>query len=680
MGQQAIVKRILFDLEGNGLLPTITKVHCAATVDLLSGERKVFGPNDGPNYIHAFLSYLREADVAVAHNGLRYDFPVLEKLYGFTLPIERKLDTLVLARLIKPNIKETDGLYNASALKRGLPTMGPQFGSHSIEAWGLRLGIPKLHADIEDWSEWTQEIQDRCVGDIETNVRLWQYLAPDSYSQPAIMLEHRTAELVEKITVAGWPFNMEKAGALHARLVTEQHEVEKALKGEFGGWWKNKGEFVPKKPHAKLGYWGEYVEENHYTDKQGNPCEPYVKKVFHGYPCTKIEWTEFNPSSRDHIERCLRKLGWQPTEFTETGKAKLDDAVIEGLADAFPQSGGLAKYLMIDKRLGQLADGDQAWLLNVADDGRIHAQYNPMGTVTSRAAHFRPNIGQVPACSSPYGKECRELFYVPPGWQMVGADMSGLELRCLAHYMAKYDDGAYGKVILEGDVHWENVLAMSFIESCPRDKHNALHTLLRETGAKRFLYAWLYGAGDLKAGSIILDACRGARGLGTPEGQAVYDKFFTGVPSERDLKRAGRSVKEAFLSKTTGLAKLVFTVKEVAEVNNALPGIDKRRLPVRYAHAALNTLLQACGAILCKQWICDAYDALIAEGLKWGWDGDFVFLAWVHDELQVACRDGLGDRVGGVLTACARSAGEPFGFRIPLDSEYKVGNDWSTTH
>jgi DNA polymerase-1 len=638
----------------------------------------VFGPTEIP----AFLDYIGDADIVCAHNGIRYDFPVLEKLYGFVVPFEKQRDTLVIGRTIRPNIKETDGQLNASRLKEGRETIGTLFGSHSIEAWGFRFGIPKVGADITDWSEWTQEIQDRCAVDISINLRLWDYLKPDAYSQEALNLEHRVARLVEKITLAGWPFDMEKAAALHAHLVDERHKLEKQLAEQFSGWWVNKGEFVPKRPNEKLGYWGEWEEYTEYTDKKGQPCEPYSARRFIGAPCTKIEWTDFNPSSRDHVERCLRQLGWKPTEFTETGKAKLDDSVIEGLVTQFPQGAGLPQYLMIDKRLGQLADGDNAWLKTVGEDGRIHANYNPMGTVTSRMSHFLPNIAQVPATKSPYGKECRELFTVPKGWVMVGADMSGLELRCLAHYLARYDDGAYGETILKGDVHWENVKAMGFFPHPPvRDKHNELHSVIREVGAKTFLYAWLYGAGDLKAGNILLNACRAAKALGI-EGEEVYRTFFSDdpAPNERKLRWVGQQVKNNFLRKTKGLASLVRMVREIAEVNNALPGLDKRRLPVRHEHAALNTLLQSAGAILCKQWICDAEDALIAEGLKWGWDGDFVFLANVHDELQVACRDGLGERVGDTLVRSARSAGGPFGFRIQLDSEYKIGNDWSQTH
>lgn len=647
------MRRLAFDLEADNLLPDVTKVHCIVSADVDTGEQHVFGPSEIP----AALEHLEKADVSIAHNGLRYDWPVLEKLFGFKVPFLKKRDTLVIGRTIHPNIKENDSRFNATLIKRGQPAMGAMFGSHSIEAWGLRLGIPKVGAGITDWSQWTQEIQDRCVGDIATMVRLWKYLNPDAYSQQALALEHRVAVVCEEITTDGWPFNMAKATALHVRLVGEKAELEAQLKAQFGSWWQDNGEFTPK---------------------VNNKARGYVK----GQTCTKIERIDFNPSSRQHIELCMRKLGWKPVEFTEGGQAKLDEEIIENIASEYPQLAGLTKYLTIEKRLGQLADGPQAWLKHVGKDGRVHAAYNPMGAVTSRASHFHPNIAQVPTNSSLYGHECRELFYVPEDWgQQLGADASGLELRCLAHYMAKHDGGAYGKLILEGDVHWENVLAMGLIALMPRDFQDALHTLLRELGAKRFLYAWLYGAGDEKAGRIILEACRAAYKLG-PEGVAVYKKFFGDdmAPASRLLKSVGKELKNQFLHKTPALAKLVHIVKGQAEAYGALKGLDGRRLPIRYAHAALNTLLQSAGAILCKQWLCDARDALLADGLKRGWDGDFVILGWIHDEVQIACRNGLGDRIGRLLTSAAQRAGEPFKFRIALDSDYKLGKSWADTH
>lgn len=654
--------RLLFDVEGDGLLPELTKLHCICTVNIDTDEVRDFGPDS----LAEAVGYLSSADILIAHFGLGYDFPALAKVLNFTVPEAKQLDTVVIARVKHPNVKETDSKWNETRLARGEPTMGTLFGSHSIEAWGLRLGCPKLHTDITDWSQWTPQIQERCHGDVQTNLKLWRYLNPDKMSQAAIVLEHRIQRLCHRITAAGWPFNEKKAHALHAFFLDEKHKVETGLKEQFGGWWApkgpNKGAFVPKRSNSTVGY----VE---------------------GFPCTKIAWVTFNPGSRKHIARCLTGLGWKPTEFTEKGSPKLDEEVIDGLAMEFPEAEGLTRYLMLEKRLGQLAEGDQAWLKKVASDGMVHCQYNPMGTVTSRASHYDFNIGQVPAASSPYGAECRELFTVPDGWEIVGADMEGLEGRCQAHYMAKYDGGEFGRVLLSGDPHWMNALALGLVdEGTERVKDKTaplyqLHTILREQGAKRWYYAWLYGSGKEKSGKIILDACRSVLKANAAWG-FVYERFFGDVksPGPKLLKRVGGNLSDEFFAKTPALANVINTIKTMAVKHNALPGLDKRVIPVRSEHSAFNALLQSAGAILCKLWLCDAYDELIAEGLKWGWDGDFVFVGWIHDEVQVACRNGLGDRIGRVLTRTAREAGKPYGFRIALDSNYKIGKTWADTH
>ena len=641
------MRRLLFDLEGNGLLPDITKIHCIAACDVDTLECLEWGPKEIPQ---AFET-LATADRLIAHNGLSYDFRVMPK-FGFTVPVETQIDTLVLSRLMHPNLKERDSLYNKWCLKNGQPTMGDSFGSHSIEAWGIRLKCHKKYAGIEDWSVWTPEMQERCAGDVQTALRLWQYLNPDKYSVKAMELEHRIARLCLQITDAGWPFNVRAAVDLQIKLVEERTAVERELIETFKGW-EEKTPFTPKVNNAKRGY---------------------VK----GVPTFKTKFIPFNPNSRQHIARAMKELGWQPKDFTESGQPVMDEEVIEQIAAEFPQAEGFTKYLLIDKRIGQLADGDNAWLKLVGDDERIHAQYNPMGAVTSRASHYRPNIAQVPAGSSPYGHECRELFYAPEGWEMVGADMSGLEGRCFAHYLHKHDGGAYGEALLEGDPHWAVVNAVGFIDG-RRDKSNGLHTLLREQGAKRLFYAMLYGAGDEKAGRIILDACRAARKAFPDFGAYVHFFGEDETPSVKSLRSVGATAKRNVVQGIDGFEKLKTTISYYAS-KGYLPGLDNRRLPVRSDHAALNTLLQSAGAILCKQWLVDAFDALLAEGLKHGWDGDFVFLGWIHDEVQVACRNGLGDRIGRVLTCAAQKAGEPFGFRIRLDSEYKIGKTWADTH
>src|ERR1019366_9528095 len=146
------------------------------------------------------------------------------------------------------------------------------------------------------------------------------------------------------------------------------------------------------------------------------------------------------------------------TEFTNSGKAEVNEDTLLGL-DYEPVV-KLREYLLVSKRLSQLVEGKEGWMRH-AKVGRggiyyIHGPVKQSGTITHRASHINPNLAQVPRATSPYGAECRELFRVPERWVQLGVDVSGLELRCLAHYMARWDDGAYGLSVVAAkpnDVH-----------------------------------------------------------------------------------------------------------------------------------------------------------------------------------------------------------------------------------
>lgn len=91
------------------------------------------------------------------------------------------VDTLITGRLILPNVADLDD----QAAAMGDPPLGKLRGRYSLEAWGQRLGIPKTGTDITDWSRWTPEMQERCVGDVAICKALWRFLQPDGYSQEA---------------------------------------------------------------------------------------------------------------------------------------------------------------------------------------------------------------------------------------------------------------------------------------------------------------------------------------------------------------------------------------------------------------------------------------------------------------------------------------------------------------
>jgi DNA polymerase I-like protein with 3'-5' exonuclease and polymerase domains len=348
---------------------------------------------------------------------------------------------------------------------------------------------------------------------------------------------------------------------------------------------------------------------------------------------TKTKVIPFNPASRQQIADRLQQKGWKPEEFTPSGEPKVDEKILAGID--MPEAQLLTEYLMLNKRLGQLGNGKQAWL-KLEKDGVIHGRVNHMGAVTSRCTHSDPNVAQVPSTGAAFGKECRELFHAPEGYSLLGADASGLELRCLAHYMNRYDGGAYGKEILSGDIHTANQNAAG-LETRPQ--------------AKTFIYGFLYGAGNEKIGQII--------GKGAKE---------------------GGQIKKRFLAKTPALKKLTEALNQRLEQQQGekfINGLDGRRIPIRHPHAALNTLLQSAGAIVCKKWYATIDNMIRHEGYT---NEEVSIVAFVHDEVQILVKKGLEDEIGAITKKAIKETELHYNFKCPLDSEFQVGTSWAETH
>jgi DNA polymerase-1 len=591
-------KSLLFDIETNGLLHQVTKVHCISIVDTKTEELFSFTPDTVENA----LPMLYEADEIIGHNILQFDLPVLRKIFNWNpRPGTRRIDTLVVSRTIHPALKKED------MERGGFP--GKLVGSHSLEAWGLRIGEHKAKYE-GGWEEFNEDMLHYMEQDVRTNFRLLQYLKPWEYPKAPLELEHRVQEVAHQIELAGWPFDVKEAQELYSKLVGRRDALEKVLIEKFGTWKEIDRQFVAKRDNKPRG-------------------------IVKGQTVTTWKDVTFNPGSRVHIEKKLREAGWEPEEFTPTGRAKINDDTLERLD--LPEAKDLIEYLLIQKRLGQISDGDNGWLRVVDGQGLIHCSYNPMGTMHSRASHHNPNIGQVPNAHSLYGPECRNLFNVPKGWRLVGADMAGAQLRCLAHYIASFDNGAYGRIVTEGDIHTYHMEAASPLIKCRDD-------------AKTTIYAKLFGATATKIGKI--------NGVSSKQGQHVLDLLATKIPALGKLEKA---VKEASKKKW-------------------LKGLDGRRVPVASDRLALNYLVTSCEAILCKTWMVNWFDEMQAMGYTHGWDGDFVLVGWVHDELQVAVRYGLEAKVGELLVHHAKHAGDVYGFKVALKGDYKVGDTWKETH
>ena len=345
----------------------------------------------------------------------------------------------------------------------------------------------------------------------------------------------------------------------------------------------------------------------------------------------KKKTTLFNPGSRQQIAQALADLGYDLPKEQDATTPKVDEGVLKKIDHPIAQK--LLDYLLVQKRLGQLAEGEQAWL-KLVKLGRIHGSVNTNGAVTGRCTHSNPNVAQVPACRVPYGEECRGLFGAGVGKKLVGCDASGLELRMLAHYLAFYDGGQYGKIVTEGDIHTFN-MERAGLEN--RDQ------------AKTMIYALLYGAGPAKMGEII--------GGGAKEGMQLKRKFLDNLPA---------------------LKKLQDAIQKKVEHGGVLSGLDGRLLRIRSSHAALNMLLQSAGAVCMKVALIQLFHALGKS--NWQHGREYAFVANIHDEFQAEVIPDQAEAFGKLAVKAIRVAGVELKLNVQLDGEYKIGNTWAETH
>jgi DNA polymerase I-like protein with 3'-5' exonuclease and polymerase domains len=601
-----------FDIETDSLDATI--VHCMVIAELDSDRVHEYGPEQ----IRDGLEHLARFDYLVGHNITIFDLPVLQRLHSWTpAPGCVILDTLIAGRLILPHIADLDDQSAAM----GDPPLEKLRGRYKIEAWGARLGIPKVGADLEDFSTFTPEMMARCVADTLICKRTWQFLQPDGYSQYALELEHRVAPLCDEIANAGIYFDTDAAKRLERQWTARHAELEAQLHKEFPG---------------------------------------------------------VNLNSRKQIGELLEARGWVPEARTEkTNRPKIDDETLENIAALYPEFAGLSEHYILGRRLGQLVNGDKAWTKYVDADGRIHGGIISIGTPHSRAKHLEPNLAQVPnpKRGKPFATDCRSLFKAREGWVLVACDQATLQDRGFAHYLTEFDGGAYAKDFLAGvDTHWRTATALGLVDH-ERNKESKPDTVIRE-GSKSFRYAFLYGAGAPRLGLITANIVRAVHRIKPDSG--LPRRFFGGEthPKESAIKRVGKQSLDKFEAATPGLRQLRNKLQNFAQRHGWLPGLDGRRVPVRAQYKALNYIVTSSEAIICKRWLVRTYDEL-CEKFRYGWeDGDVVLCLWVHDEIVACCKPEIAEQVGAIMVANAKEPAGFYGFKVALDADFKIATNW----
>jgi len=523
--------------------------------------------------LHRFAELIKQTEEVIGHNIIGFDIPVVNTIFGYDVFANCKVtDTLVLSRLLNPMIE----------------------GGHSLKNWGTKLGQNKIN--FEQFDFFSEDMLTYCRNDVELTERLYKFLINKTKDfGMSIELEHKVAQIIQKQHERGFKINVVEAYELQSKFQEDMNNLTSKVRETF--------------PPLKI--------EEEFIPKSNNKARGYVK----GVPFTKVKYKEFNLGSRQQIAERLVMLGWKPKKKTDKGHIIVDEKVLSEIHN-IPEAKLINRYLMLQKRIAQV----NSWIEAIKEDGRVHGKVITNGTITGRMSHQSPNMAQIPAVYSPYGKECRALWTVNKGYKLVGVDASGLELRMLAHYM---NDKDYIYEVVNGDIHTANQNAAG-LES--RDK------------AKTFIYAFIYGAGSKKIGSII-------------------------GGSERD----GERTKEKFLRATPSLRSLREKVERVAQ-RRWVRGLDQRKIIIRHPHAALNTLLQGAGAIVMKYALTILEQYVINKQIK-------AFpVVNVHDEFQYEVEESRAEEFGRLAVQSIIDAGKQLNVRCPLNGEYKIGNNWSETH
>ena len=592
------MKVLIADCETDNLLKDMTKLHCIQIGDADGNDSIIYRDEAGYAPISEGVARLKAADFYVFHNGISFDYHALNHFLPGSVERHKLIDTLVLARL-----------------------MNPEERNNSLDAWGERTGVYKGKYK-GGYDTWNPEFEAYSIQDIHAGRAVWHAVKHVREWGESAQLEHDVAWAVSEQERNGWTFDEKAAQALDAELRGELADLNAQLQVQFPPL-RRITTIIPKRDNKPRGM------------KTG---VPFVSK----------EWDEpFNPSSRQHIAERLQMAGWRPKEFGKDGTPTVDETVLGSMK--FPAAKLMVNYLKAAKKIGMLSDGTNGWLKMVQNDGRIHGRVNPCGAIGGRMTHSKPNVAQ--ADSDP---RMRSLWIARPGWVMVGVDAQGLEARILAHFLTPYDGGAYTHRLLHGSKE-----DASDEHSCNRDAVRAAGFPIDRDGAKTALYALLFGAGDWKLGTGIVENMRG-QGLPAPK-----------VPA----KEIGVLTRRAISRSMKGLDVLTAKIVQTFKSRGYVTGIDGRHVVLRSTHSALNTICQGNGAVVMKKAIQLLFQQ---EGHRIG--VDWAPCGTIHDELQVEARPDFAENIGAVVASCITQAGEALKMRCPHAGSVHIGANWSCTH
>lgn len=587
--------KVICDIEANGLTPD--KIWCCVCKDIDTGKVTIFRDGDADEA----REFFNQCEKVIGHNIIGYDAIWLNKLWKVGLKLDKIIDTLVLSRL-------------ANSFRAG----------HSLRDWGEKLGVYKDHHD--DWSQWSQEMEDYCVQDVEVTEAVYNQLKKElrGCSKDAVDLEHWSQAVLEQQRMKGFKLDIDLALTTKAAIDREYLEIIGKLQQVFPPRKIITGEWTAKR--TKDGSMSKVSRRI-----IGSGCVEHIE----GDRYYKIEYKEFCIDSPSEIVARLEGY-WKPYIMTPGGAPKVCEENLNTLKEDAPPELQLIKRCKVLKSRSTLI---QSYLDACGDDGRVHGQVVSIGAGTHRMAHRNPNSGNIPS-KGIYGEVCRQMFTVCPGRKLVGCDAANIQFRILAHYLK--NDELIDQIVNK-DMHYY-FSQMYGLNPKDREYDATDHDLVsgRKKG-KTCTFAIIMGAGVGKIGQILGSA---------EKGREAFDNL------KKNIKGWTKFHKE--IEYRAGLGYFI--------------GLDGRKVPLKSAHFGMSSYLQAGEAIIMKRAMVESFKEIKKKGL------DAFQVAVVHDEMQYDCAEDCAEEVGNILRRHIIEAGEYYKLCCPLDGEYVIGNNWLETH
>ena len=641
--------RYIFDLEADNLLDDATRVHCGVFKDMDTGDVTKFTPDTVSNEMLAFMD---RADTLVGHNVIGYDFPLLEKLFGYEYK-GAKIDTVIMSRLQDP--------------KRSIPFNCPnKKAPHSVEVWGWRVGRGK--PEYNDWANYTPEMLHRCTEDVEIQLLIYNALMKeraDHNWEPAYKLTAQLFTILQKQAAYGWLVDQEHMHKCVATLTRWMRWIDVAIAPQLPlvievQETKVKGEYKHvREPFLKSGKYTHHVINWH--EKVGlNPEDRVVVG-----PHSRVEFRPLDPNSRVEAIAYLLDEGWIPKEWNYDKETKEKTSPKLSKDDPFDGVEGrvgkmFAKRVVCKHRRSVI----EGLFKHIRPDGRIPSEVANLAE-TGRATHRK--IVNIPNCDSFFGGWMRKIFTCPEDRVLVSADAAGCQDRATASLA---NDEDYTNMLLHGDKALgtdAHSLAMKAVNVVAREF--SLPTIVRGK-AKNFNFAKKFGAAPPKLGKML--------GGAKKEGLRVEEELDLVFPAQAQAVDALLKEWKSHAKKRMKTIKGKFgDFQVVEEYDGWVIGLDGRPVFVKSPHAILVYAVQSAEAIMMTRAYCMLYHKLTQ---KYKWGEDFAIICFYHDEYTVECRPEIADEVAAIAEWCIGEAGRFFKQVVPQVGEAAIGRNWKEVH